>query len=264
MCEVIRRTCLIQILTLFAAVLLLTACNLSITPVVPVQINLKPTQTPTLHPTQTPTLQPTFTLAPPTVDPIFFRDEFDGKLEPDWVWTHEVPKQWSLTSVPGSLRIDAGRGYVYSQNIANMLLRPAPIGDFQIETKLTFLPQDNFQFAGLIIYKNEANFLQAGHTHCHSGVCVRNGLYMNHYQNGLVVFPNFGQPYQGSNVVILRLIRRGTNYIFEMSADGWIFFTVGSHASDMKPLQVGLVAGQSVEGEIIPALFDYFEITSPQ
>ena len=259
----IRKTCLIRNLTLFAVALLLTACNLSITPVVPVQINLKPTQTPTLHPTQTPTPRPTFTLAPPTVDPIFFRDEFDGKLESGWFWTHEVPKQWSLTAVPGSLQIDAGRGYVYSQNIANMLMRPAPIDDFQIETKVTFLPQDNFQFAGLIIYEDEANFIQAGHAYCRGGVCVRDGLYMIYYRNGITVFPNFAQPYNESADVILRLIHKGTTYIFQMSADGRIFFAVGEHVSDMKPLQVGLVAGQSVEGEIIPALFDYFEITSP-
>ena len=256
--------CLVRNLTLFAVALLLAACNLAITPVTPVQMDLRPTQTPTPPPTQTPTLQPTFTLAPPTVDPNFFRDEFDGKLEPGWVWMHEVPNQWSLTSVPGSLQIDAGRGYVYLQNIANMLLRPAPVGDFQIETKLTFLPQDNFQFAGLIIYKDEANFLQAGHAYCHSGVCVRDGLYLNYYQNGFVVSPNFAQPYTESAVVFLRLIRKGAAYIFQMSPDGRVFFTVGEHVSDMEPLQVGLVSGQSVEGEILPALFDYFAIMSPQ
>ncbi len=255
---------LIRNITLFAVALLLTACNLSITPVVPAPINLKPTRTPTLPPTQTPTLQPTVTLAPPTADPVFFRDEFNGKLEPGWTWMREVPGQWSLTAVPDSLQIDTGRGYVNSQTLTNLLLRPAPAVDFQIETKLTFLPQDNFQFAGLIIYDDDANFLQAGHAYCRSGVCVREGIYMDYYENGIANLPNFAQSYTRSKVVFLRLIRKGTTYIFQMSADGRIFFTVGERISDMNPLQVGLIAGQNIEGEIIPALFDYFEITSPQ
>ena len=257
-------TFFVRYLMLITATLLLTACRLPITPMVPEQINLKPTRTPTLPPTQTPTPQPTFTPIPPTADPIFFRDKFDGKLETGWIWMREVPDQWNLAAVPGSLQIDTGRGFINSQNMSNVLLRPVPEGDFQIETKLSFLPDDNFQFAGLIIYEDEYNFLQAGRAYCHSGVCVRNGLYMNHYQNGLIVPPNFGQPYQQSNVVILRLIRKGAAYIFEMSADGRMFFIVGEHVSDINPIQIGLATGQNIEGAIIPALFDYFEITSPQ
>jgi beta-xylosidase len=257
-------TSLARNLILLATALLLTACNQPVALATPVQVHLKPTSTPTLTLLPTPTPESTLTLAPPTADPVFFRDEFNEKLEPGWTWMREVPQQWSLTAVPGSLQIDTGRGFVNSQNMTNVLLRPAPVGDFQIETKLTFLPEDNFQFAGLIIYEDESNFMQVGHAYCHSGVCVRDGLYMNDYQNGITVFPNFGQPYKGDDIVILRLTRRGTSYVFEMSADGRIFFVVGEHTSDINPIQVGLATGQNVEGKIIPAVFDYFEITSPQ
>ena len=259
-----RTTSFIRNFTLFIVVVLLTACNLPVTPVVPVEVTLKPTRTPTLPPTHTPTHQPAFTLAPPTVDPVFFRDEFNGRLEPGWIWIREIPKQWSLITVPGSLQIDAGRGYVNAQTMTNVLLRPAPTGDFQIETKLTFLPQDNYQFAGLIIYDSYANFLQAGHAYCRAGVCVREGIYMDYYDNGIATLPNFAHPYNENTVVILRLIRKGTTYILQVSTDGSIFFVTGEHMSDMNPLQVGLVAGQNIDGEIIPALFDYFEITGTQ
>jgi len=106
--------------------------------------------------------------------------------------------------------------------------------------------------------------LQASHAYCRSSICVRDGLYMNHYQKGMAILPDFGQPYLRNNDVILRLIRKGTTYFFQMSADGSIFFAVGEHVSTINPIQVGLVAGQNIEGVIIPALFDYFEITSPQ
>jgi len=255
---------LIEKIMLFAFSLLLTACSLSITPIAPAQINLKPTNTPTLPPTQTPTPSPIFTPTIPTVDSVYLRDEFDGKLDPGWTWMREVPEQWSLATVPGYLQIDAGRGYVTLQNMSNVLLRPAPAGDFQIQTEVTFLPDSNFQFAGLIIYDNDANFLQAGHAYCHSGICVREGIYMDYYKDGIASPPNFAQVYKDNKVVALRLIRTGTTYTFEMSSDGRIFFRVGNIVSDMKPLQVGLIAGQNVEGVIIPALFNYFEVTSPQ
>lgn len=257
-------TSLIKNFTLFTIALLLIACNQSIALATPVPVHLKPTstQTPAVPPTPTPAS--TSTMIPPTADPVFFRDDFDGRLGPGWTWMREVSTQWSLTAVPGSLQIDAGDGYINSENMANVLLRPAPASDFQIETKLTFYPDRDFQFAGLIVYESESNFIQVGHAYCRSETCVRGGLYMNYVQDGLFVFPNFGQPYQRGESVILRLIHKGNNYIFEMSTDNRVFYVVGEHVSAMNPLQVGLMAGQNVNGEIIPALFDYFQITSPQ
>ena len=89
---------------------------------------------------------------------------------------------------------------------------------------------------------------------------------MNYYKNGLATLPNFAKPYKSNtNVAVLRLIRKGNNYTFEASSDGRVFFLIGEHESDMIPLQVGILTGQNEEtGEIVPALFDYFEITSPQ
>ena len=87
---------------------------------------------------------------------------------------------------------------------------------------------------------------------------------MNYYGRGLIVPPNFAQSYK-NNAVVLRLTRKATSYIFEISGDGKVFYKVGAHESDMTPLQVGVLAGQNVDGisTTIPALFDYFEMSSP-
>jgi beta-xylosidase len=148
--------------------------------------------------------------------------------------------------------------------MTNILLRPAPAGDFQIETLLTFEPDQNHQFAGLVIYQDNNNFIQAGQAYCRGGGCVSRGIYMNHYGKGLIVPPNFAQVYK-NNVVVLRLVRKGTSYIFEISGDGKVFYKVGSHESDMTPLQIGVLAGQNVDGisTTVPAVFDYFEVSSP-
>ena len=85
---------------------------------------------------------------------------------------------------------------------------------------------------------------------------------MDYYKKGVVVKPNFGQPYREIDPVLLRLSRRADTYTFEASTDGKVWFIIGSHTSDMKPLQIGLVTGQRLKGNSLSATFDYFEVRS--
>jgi len=241
----------------------LSACSASpSTPSLAEKIVLKSTATSTSLPA------PTFTEAPsaippePTADSNFFRDDFSEALKPQWTWVREDPKNWSLNALPGFLRIKVGGGYVAANTNFNLLLRPAPAGDFQIETQISFNPEDNFQFAGLILYESNANFIQAGRGYCKSSACVGEGLYMNYYKKGAAVKPDFGQAYKDSKPISLRLSRKGENYTFEASTDGKVWFIIGSHTSDIDPLQIGLTTGQRVKGSTLSAAFDYFEVRS--
>ncbi len=218
--------------------------------------------------TPTPVSSPTATPVPPTASPVptrdpkFFRDDFSQSLDAQWSWLREDPLHWSLTDVPGSLQINVKGGYVPAHTNSNVLLRPAPEGNFQIETQVTFRPTDNYQFAGLIIYESDSDFVQAGREYCNSVGCVGPGLYMEYYKKGVVVKPNFGQPYRGIDPISLRLSRRENTYTFEASTNGKVWFIVGSHTTEINPLQIGLVTGQRMRGEDRPATFDYFEIHS--
>ena len=225
-----------------------------------------PAQTSTTQPSPIPPtelLQPS-TEIPPTatvVDPNYFRDDFDTNLAAGWQWLRENPDNWSLTAVPGALQINVDGGQVSDETITNLLLRPAPAGNFQIETKVTFSPKANFQFAGLIIYESPPNLIQAGRAFCDlPDVCVGDGLYVDYYNNGSFVTPNFAAPYTESEVY-LRLIRQGDTYTFQSSSDGSEWILRGGTVSTMNPLQIGLAAGQNTTG-LIPALFDYFEVRS--
>jgi beta-xylosidase len=198
----------------------------------------------------------------PTDDPNLYHDDFDGDLLAPWAWIREEPKNWSLTNEPGFLQINVGGGYVSAHTNTNMLLRPAPVGNFQIETQITFRPEENFQFAGLIIYESDSDFIQAGRGYCRSFECVGEGLYMDYYKKGVLVKPDFGQSYKEVNPILLRLSRWAETYTFEASTDGKVWFIIGSHTSSMNPLQIGLVTGQRLKGNNIPASFDYFEVRS--
>ena len=245
-------------------IIFLSSCN--VIPPLPTQppsfLTVQPTATATLVPSSTPT-PPTPTLTPtPTPDPKFFRDEFIDILDAQWTWLREDPANWNLTAIPGALQINVTGGYVAAHNNSNLLLRPAPDGNFQIETQITFRPARNYQFAGLIIYQDDSNFIQAGRGYCSSIGCPGPGLYMNHYKKGVIVEPDFGQTYREIDPLLLRLSRQENTYTFEASADGKVWFIIGSHTSDMDPVQVGLVVGQRLRGDNPPATFEYFEVRS--
>ena len=137
----------------------ISACGL-FTFLTPTQEVIPPSATPQ-PPPAVPTTQPTTELTGP--NPIEFQDDFDGSLLESWTWTREDPDCWSLaTTPPGSLQINVGAGHFHDETVSNLLLRPAPAGDFQIETKLTFAPTADFQFAGLIFFESPSNLIQGG------------------------------------------------------------------------------------------------------
>ena len=201
------------------------------------------------------------TTTPAVIDPNYFRDDFDGNLGPGWQWLREAPNNWSLTAVPGALQINVDGGEVSDETMKNLLLRAVPPGNFQMETKVTFSPTADFQFAGLIIYESPSNLIQAGRAFCDlPDVCVGDGLYVDYYNNGSFVTPNFAAAYPESEVY-LRLLRQDDTYTFQSSADGNEWILRGGTVSSMTPLQIGLAAGQNTSS-MIPALFDYFEVQS--
>ena len=255
---------MIRKLFIIYSVILLSACSLTSQPATAPseETVLQLSPTPTIVPSPTSTEIPSTVSSMPTTDPIFFREEFSGPLDANWSWVREDPQNWSLTAIPGSLQINVAGGYVPAHSNSNLLLRSAPAGNFRIETQITFKPEDNFQFAGLIIYESDSNFVQAGRAYCSAVGCIGEGLYMDYYRKGVVVKPSFGQTYEDIDPILIRLSRREDTYNFEVSTDGQVWFVIGSHASDLNPIQIGVVAGQNLGGSSISAAFEYFEIRS--
>ena len=200
--------------------------------------------------------------APPAVRPGVFHDEFDGALGPGWTWEREDASAWSLTATPGWLRLGLSAGGYLTTPPSNVLLRPAPSGDFEVQTTLRVTPTRNFEIAGLIVTFGDDSVLQFGRAFCDvPGVCTGGGYYFDSVQSGASAGSNFALPGLAGSQHVLRLQKQGTTYTASyLTVDGeWI--PIGSHSVAQAPASVGLIAAQApAPGPV--AEFDFFEMTA--
>ena len=219
-----------------------------------------PTITSTPERTSTP-LPPIATVEPsPTPDPLIFKDDFEGSLGEGWNWTKENKKTWSLTNNPGWLEIMARSGKIGNGDLSNILLRPIPEGNFEIETQMNFKPISDYQIAGLLIYESAANYLLFGRAFCDSpDFCANDGFYMDLSTDGNLDGQNFATPAEKTEISFLRLRGEANLYTAYASHDGQEWKLIGEKSSEMKPMFIGLMAGQSLSAPQ-PAQFDYFEV----
>lgn len=248
----------IKFFVLVVVIFALVACGSPSTPAPEPTSPPLPTNTSIPESTSTP-IPPTATLEPsPTPDPLLFRDDFEGSLGEGWTWTKEDKKSWSLTNNPGWLEIIARPGYVGGGNLNNILLRPIPDGNFEIETKLNFKPVGDYQIAGLLIYESAANYLQFGRAFCDAlNVCARDGFYVDLSTGGNLDGQNLATPAESAEIAYLRLRREGNKYTAYASHNGQEWRLIGEKISDMNPTLIGLMAGQAWSAPQ-PAQFDYF------
>jgi beta-xylosidase len=237
----------------------LFACGSPATPIpIPTATPVPPTDT-AIPPTATATLQPS-----PTPDPLLFRDDFEGALDPAWHWIAEKPAYWSLTHVPGWLRITARAGGIGQDTATNVLVQPAPQGSFELETKLNFRPGGNYQIAGLLIYESNHSTAFFGRAFCDNPQCARDGYYFDMVTNGAWAGQNYATSAPDVDVVYLRLRREADTYTAYASEDGQAWALIGQHVQPLNPLFVGLWAGQASGSVPRVAAFDYFTIMRPE
>ncbi|MBC7877738.1 MAG: DUF1349 domain-containing protein [Anaerolineales bacterium] len=221
-----------------------------------------PSPSPTIVESSPTPTAPTFVTLP-TSTALPFRDDFDGPLDKDWEWLREKDSDWSLTNNPGWLEIIAGFGLINGGNMNNLLLQPVPEGNFELETKLKFKPTEEMEFAGLLIYENAANHIQFGHAFCHAPSCTGDGIYFENMVRGSWNVENFEFEADNLEIVYLRLRREGNNFTAYISQNGEDWQLIGTHITEMNPLSVGLISGQSFDRDgQNPAQFDYFIINS--
>lgn len=197
---------------------------------------------------------------------ITWTDNFSSSsLNNRWSWIRQDATHWSLTTRPGFLRITSQQGNLNAGTNKNMLVQDAPIGDFEIQTRLVFLPTENLQRAGLVIYQNDTNYFLLIRAYCgFVPPCVENGIYFDQVEQNQFIGSNFAMTTTLPGEAYLRLVRQGTMYTGYVSMNGTDWTLVGTHSvvADFVPWKVGLMVDDVNFGAAeIPADFDYFALT---
>jgi beta-xylosidase len=188
-----------------------------------------------------------------------WRDNFNAPaLNPAWAFVDGTSAGWSLTERPGYLRLYTSTNRVVDENV---LLRAPARGNFIIETHLTFLPQADFDFAGLIVYQDARNYFQLGRAYCDSpGACAGSGFYFDKVLGGAFTGSNHAMPSLETQAY-LRLELKGRHLTAFLSADGrhWQRFATHELPPRFQIQGVGLTASDHYSSTpVLPADFDYF------
>ncbi len=100
-------------------------------------------------------------------------DDFDASaLDDRWTWVREDESLWSLTNSPGNMQItSSGSLYQTSNDQKNLLLTPAPDGNYRITARVQTSPTENYHGAALYVYQDDDNFIEAIRIY-NDGPCV--------------------------------------------------------------------------------------------
>jgi len=187
-------------------------------------------------------------------------DEFEGALDAGWTWINEDPTHWTLTEVPGMLRIVSQAGSISGdfQDARNILVRDAPDTHFDAMVKATFNPTSDAQNLAIFVKLDDGSLVSLNRWYCAEGEgpsCVGSGVYFDGSDLGCT---RVGRP-TSKETVHLMLRRAGNAYIGYLLEEGqWI--EVGRCNSLATPTLVGLTAINGADDPAleIPADFDSF------
>ncbi|AVH55083.1 MULTISPECIES: family 43 glycosylhydrolase [Streptomyces] len=199
-----------------------------------------------------------------------YSDDFDGSaLSPAWSWVRGPASGTSVGAGALSWPTQSAELYL-GNNTASVLTRPAPQGDYVVETKLRFAPGTSNQQAGLVLYGNDDQYLKLVHavlpvSH-HPGAVThvtefaREGARPTTSPPLPVAYgPMFGGPTADTLWLRLSCHRDGTSGAHEVraatSTDGSHWAWTGAWTlPDEGPLRIGLV---SLNTAGATAHFDY-------
>lgn len=188
-------------------------------------------------------------------------DDFNStEQQSSWIFINEDHTYHSLTGTAQRITTQTGTlGGSYNTS-KNIMLRDTPKEDFYFTTKLSFLPSENGQEAGLIVYLDEDNYVSLSKIYI-DGVTKLRGT---KEVNGTKTYNDY--TYSFSNDLYLKIEKSDDNYILYASDNGstWgsavetFTHTMGGINEDNYNLKMGLFAQNDTSTTGINADYDYF------
>lgn len=195
-------------------------------------------------------------------------DAFEGTGLDECRWTGVVrPAPDALQVAGGTLRVDTSFGDIYAEadgQPANLVLQPAPEGDWTIETRVDASAFDErYQQAGLLVYADDTTYVKLGFVTTNApGKRVKRAIELRAEAGDVVLRPRpNARPGPTHGVWHLRLTRTGDTYTGAYSADGttWTSLApVTNPALAESTPSFGLFAFGADQTTPKPALFDHF------
>jgi len=219
------------------------------------QTPIPPTVPPTAPPIPTETIKPSIT---PLPEGIFFRDEFEGGLQPAWEWQDENPAKWTITEDGWLQIVGEWDTLLGDKKQNNMLWYPLPEGDFVITVHLKTKPFADFHQAGIFIYEDNDNYITINRGFC--SPCGGSGFYMDYKISG-----TWGNYIADTEVedVYLRLERKADMVSGYYAVEPGEWQRLGRFGNYFKFTRVGLGVSNVHAAEDVVGLFDWFEISMP-
>ncbi|TCO32546.1 glucose/arabinose dehydrogenase [Kribbella steppae] len=193
-------------------------------------------------------------------------DEFAGTTLDACRWSGVVRPDPAAFRVAGdALEIDTGNGDIYqggNTNPKNLMLQPAPDGDWTIETKVDASAFDErYQQAGLMVYADDANYVKLDYlTTNAAGSAVTRGLELRSEVADAVVEPAPNAA-ATQGVWHLRLAKSGSTFTGSYSADGvaWTALPAVTNPA-LESASFGVYAFGADQVASKTARFDYFKL----
>ncbi len=224
---------------------------------------------PVPQPTATP--EPTATLEPtPLPEGLLFRDDFEGYLQPGWSWNNEDTERWTFTK-DSWLEIMGDNPAFYSEGevgMINFLSRDLPEGEFMITAHIKANPTENFQQAAIYIFEDQDNYVALNIGYCQPCSTQGPGFFMETFIDNNPFQDAYQIPRDPAVTdVYLRLVNQGESLTGYYATEPGDWQRVGSFGNFFDFKLVGLGTTNSSPGAVeknIIALFDYFEIATPE
>ncbi|WP_433158958.1 ThuA domain-containing protein [Kribbella sp. CA-247076] len=193
-------------------------------------------------------------------------DEFAGTTLDACRWSDVVRPDPAAYRVAGDvLEIDTGNGDIYqggNTNPKNLMLQPAPDGDWTIETKVDASAFDErYQQAGLMVYADDANYVKLDYLTTNApGSPVTRGLELRSEVADAVVDPAPNAA-ATQGVWYLRLAKTGSTFTGSYSADGMAWTALPAVTNPaLGSASFGVYAFGADQVASKTARFDYFKL----
>ena len=182
-------------------------------------------------------------------------DNFDNTtLNGRWSWVREDPTHWDLTSQPGYLHlVTKGSLFQTSNNLQNILTTPANGDNFQLITRVTISPTENYQSAGLLVYQDDDNYIEVSRVYNNGGkVRIRSevgGATTSIYVDEII------------ETVYLRIDKEADRYLGFYSLDGNNWTHIGQYTVTLTSPYIGITAGNQPTMAEVNAYFNFVQYT---